>query len=95
MSNLFDRLDRRQPPTEQKNNQQPQEQAAMLLGWVTRWPKPILTLTDLRNFAPRAVRKKEIAIRSAQILAAHGHLTPLAPHKWQINRQPLIPPHSR
>jgi len=94
MSNLFDKLDQKQL-VEEKTEQQPQEQAAILLGWVAKWPKPILTLTDLRNFAPRPIRKKEIAINAAKILAAHGHLTPLAPHKWQIIRQPLIPPHSR
>jgi hypothetical protein len=92
---IFERLRRGRPPEEKKTEQQPQEQAAMLLSWVVRWPKSILTLTDLRNFAPRPVRKKEIAIRAAQVLAAHGHLTPLAAHKWQINRQPLTPPPSR
>jgi len=95
MSNLFDKLDRRRAPVAEQLQQHPQQQAAILLGWVARWPKPVLTLTDVRNFGPRAVRKKEIAIRSAQILAAHGHLTTLAAHKWKIVREPLIPPISR
>ena len=95
MSNLFDRLDRRRPAAEEKAKQQPKEQAEVLLNWLLRWPKSVLTLTDLRNFAPRPIRKKEIALRSAQILAAHGHLTPLAAHKWQIVRQPLTPTRSR
>ena len=96
MPNIFDRLNRTRPaPAEEKAKQQPVEVAEVLLGWLVRWPKPILTLTDLRNFAPRPIRKKEIALRSAQILAAHGHLAPLAAHKWQIIRQPLTPPPSR
>jgi hypothetical protein len=94
MSNLFDRLDRRRPSTKQKT-QQPKEQAEVLLNWLLRWPKPILTLNDLRNFAPRPIRDKETAILSAKILAAHGHLTPLAAHKWQIVREPLTPARSR
>jgi hypothetical protein len=89
---IFERLSKGRPvPVDQKTEQQPQEQARVLLNWLLRWPKPVLTLNDLRNFSPRSIRDKETAIRSAQILAAHGHLTPLAAHKWQINRQPLIP----
>jgi hypothetical protein len=69
--NLFERLARGRPaPVEEKTQQQPQEQARILLAWLLRWPKPVLTLTDLRNFSPRAIRNKEIAIRAAQILAA-------------------------
>jgi hypothetical protein len=93
---IFERLDRGRPApvVKKKTEQQPQEQARILLNWLLRWPKPVLTLTDLRNFSPRAIRDKETAIRSAQILTAHGHLTPLAAHKWQIVRDSLIPPPS-
>ena len=90
-----DRLDRRRPPVKKKTEPQPQEQAGILLNWLLRWPKPELTLSDVRNYAPRPIRKKEIAFRSAQILAAQGHLTPLATTKWRIIRQPLTPPLSR
>ena len=94
---IFERLERRRPAPikKKKTEQQPQEQARILLNWLLRWPKPVLTLNDLRNFSPRAIRKKEIALNSAQILTAHGHLTPLAPHKWQIVRQPLVPTDSQ
>jgi hypothetical protein len=93
---IFERLNRGQPaPVKKKTEQQPQEQAKVLLDWLLRWPKPVLTLNDIRNFSPRAIRDKETAIRSAQILAAHGHLAPLADHKWQIVRQTLIPADSR
>ena len=90
--NLFSRLAKGRPsPVERKTEQQPQEQARILLNWLLQWPKSELTLSDVRNYAPRPIRKKEIAFRSAQILAAHGHLTPLAATKWQIIRQPLTP----
>jgi hypothetical protein len=89
---IFARLSKGRPvQVDKKTEQQPQEQATTLLNWLLRWPKPVLTLSDLRNFSPRAIRDKETAIRSAKILAAHGHLTPLAAHKWQIVRQPLVP----
>jgi len=93
MPTIFERL--RRPPAEQKTEQQPQEQAAMLLNWLLRWPKSELTLSDVRNYAPRPIRNKEIAFRSARILAAHGHLAPLAATKWQIIRRPLTPTSSR
>jgi hypothetical protein len=88
---IFERLSKGRPvPVDQKTEQQPQQQAEILLHWMLRWPKPVLTLTDIRNFSPRTTRPKEVAIRSARILAAHGHLVPLAAHKWQIIRQKLI-----
>jgi len=83
------------PPKPEPTKQQPVEEAEVLLGWLNKWPKPVLTLKDARNFAPRAVRKKEIALNAAKVLAAHGHLTPLAAHKWQIVRQPLTPTSSQ
>jgi len=94
---IFDRLSRHRiaAQPEEKTKQHPQQQAEILLHWLLGWPKSVLTLSDLRNFSPRAIRNKETAIRSAQILAAHGHLTPLAAHKWQIVRKPLIPTPSR
>ena len=96
MATIFERLDReRSAPVEEKTKQQPQEQARILLNWLLQWPKPVLTLNDLRNFSPRAIRDKEIAIRSAKILTASGHLTRLADHKWQIVRQPLTPTNSQ
>jgi len=92
MATLFERLRRGQPaPEEKPKHNDDHTKAELLLGWVNRWPKPVLTLSDLRNFSPRSIRNKETALSTAKILAAHGHLTPLAAHKWQINRQPIIP----
>jgi len=82
-------------PAEEKTQQQPKQQAEVLLSWLDKWPKPILTLRDLRNFAPRSIRNKEIGLRATRILTAHGHLTPLAATKWQIIRQPLTPTRSQ
>jgi hypothetical protein len=90
MTTLFERLAQSRPAKE-KAEQQPQEQARILLTWLLRWPKPVLTLNDLRNFSPRSIRNKETATRAAKILTAHGHLEPLATHKWRIIRQPLTP----
>ena len=92
---IFERLNREKPPPEEKAKRQPKELAEALLGWLERWPKQVLTLNDLRNYAPRSIRNKETAIRSAQILTAHGHLKRLAAHKWQIVREGLTPTHSQ
>ena len=94
MPTVFDRLRRPATPLVEEKRQ-PKELAEALLGWLERWPKPVLTLNDLRNFAPRSIRDKETAIRSARILTAYGHLTALAAHKWKINREPLTPTSSR
>jgi hypothetical protein len=92
MATLFDLLSRGRPaPVEKPKHNDDHTKAELLLGWVNRWPKSVLTLSDVRNFSPRAVRDKETALRSAKILTAHGHLTPLAPHKWEIIRDPLTP----
>src|SRR5262245_35883645 len=92
---LFDRLDARRPPAEEKTAQQPKQQAEVLLGWLDKWPKPILTLRDLRNFAPRSIRNKEIGLHATRILTAHRHLTPLASTKSQIIPHPLSPTRSQ
>jgi len=94
MPNIFQRLSRERP-VEEKTQQQPREQAGVLLAWLDKWPKSVLTLKDLRNFSPRSIRDKETAIRAAQILTAHGWLSQLEPHRWKIIRQPLTPTSSQ
>jgi len=93
---IFERLDRGRPtPVKKKTEQQPKETARLLLDWLDRRLGNTVTLNDLRNFAPRAVRDKATALRATQILAAHGHLAPLAAHKWEIIRKPLAPTDSQ
>jgi hypothetical protein len=87
---IFERLGRGQPtPVEEKK---PDVDAAqLLLNWISRRPGTTITQREIRNHGPRPIRNKEIAISAAKVLAAHGHLAPLAANKWQIIRQPLIP----
>jgi hypothetical protein len=93
---IFERLNRARPsPGGEEAKPDPKEQAKVLLAWLDRWPKPVLTLTDLRNYSPRAIRKKEIALRSAQILTAHGHLTRVNSYTWNIIRENLSTTDSR
>ena len=87
----FSLADEPAPKPEQHKNDGPQ----VLLDFLQRWRGSTITWKEIRNFAPRSVRDREIAIRAAQVLAAHGHLRPLAAHKWQIIRQPLFPTRSR
>jgi len=82
-------------PAETAIKQPSQEPAQLLLNWLQKWNKPTITWKEIRNFAPRAVRDRETAIHSARVLTAHGWLTEVKPHQWQIIRQPLIPTRSR
>ena len=96
MTTIFTRLAKGRPtPPNEKAKPQPKEAARLLLDWLDHRPGNTVTLNDLRNFAPRAIRDKETAIHATQILCAHGHLTRLANHKWQIVRAPLTPTNSR
>ena len=90
MTTIFNRLVRRWPP-EPKIEQPSKEPAQLLLNWLNRRPGTTITQREIRNHAPRPVRNKEIAIQSAEILAAHGFLTRINSYTWKINRDPLIP----
>ena len=90
MTTIFNRLARRRPP-EPKIEQPSKEPAQLLLNWLNRRPGTTITQREIRNHAPRPVRNKEIAIQSAEILAAHGFLTRINSYTWKINRDPLIP----
>jgi len=65
--------------------------AQLLLDFLQRWSKPIISSRDIRIWGPKALHNREGAIRSAQILAAHGWLIPIAERKWQIVRKNLTP----
>jgi hypothetical protein len=65
--------------------------AQKLLDWLNRRPGDFITARDIRIYGPGALRNRESALRSAQILAAHGFLIPLAAHKWQVVRKNLAP----
>jgi len=90
MSNLFDRLDTRRP-AEPKIEQPSKEPAQLLLDFLQRWNKPNISSRDIRIYGPTAIRDRESAIRSAQILAAQGWLIPLEPRVWQVVRKKLAP----
>jgi len=90
MSNLFDRLDARRP-AEAKIEPPSKQPAQLLLNWLNRRPGTTISQRQIRNHAPRPVRKKEIAIRAAEVLTAHGFLTPINSYTWKINREPLTP----
>jgi len=73
-------------------NPKPQkDHAQLLLDFLQRWSKPTISSRDIRIWGPMALHNREGAIRSAQILAAHGWLIPIAERKWQVVRKPLTP----
>jgi len=88
--NLFDRLAKGRPaPAEEKVKVDP---AQKLLDFLQRWPKTTISSRDIRIYGPKSIRDRESAIRSAQILAAHGWLVPHQTrpdrHQWEIVRRP-------
>ena len=89
MANLFERLSKGRPSSTEKTQKPPPEQ--LLLNWLQRWPKPTVSTKDIRVYGPYSLRNGESAIRSAQILAAHGFLSPVTARRWQIIRQTLTP----
>lgn len=88
-ANLFERLARGRP-TEATNGQPRKEPAQLLLEFLQRWPKTTISSRDIRIWGPKSIRTREKAIRSAQILAAHGVLVPLKTRVWKIIREPLV-----
>jgi len=65
--------------------------AQLLLDFLQRWSKPTISSRDIRIWGPKILHNREGAIRSAQILAAQGWLTPITNRKWEIVRNPLTP----
>jgi hypothetical protein len=92
--NLFERLRWGQPPAVEAEIKQPQKDAELLLGFLQRWPRPVISSRDVRIWGPKKIRDRESAIRAAQILAAHGRLVPVGDRVWKIVREPLTPPGS-
>jgi len=90
MSNLFDKLDAKQPPTAERKTEQ-LDDAQLLLNWLQRRSEPVVSTKNICQFGPHALRNGERALRSAQVLAAQGWLTPLTERKWQVVRKILAP----
>ena len=91
MGNLFERLARGRP-AEAMVKQPHKDPAQLLLDFLQRWPRTTISSRDIRVYGPKAIRDRESAIRSAQILAAHGWLVPHQTrpdrHQWEIVRRP-------
>ena len=76
---------------------QPHSDAQKLLDWLQRWHKPTISTRDIRNYAPQAIRNRESAISSIEVLVRHGWLIALKPRQrnyriWQIVRKPIVHP---
>src|SRR5262245_44904365 len=48
------------------------DHAQLLRDCLHRWSKPTISARDIRIWGPKILHNREGAIRSAQILAAHG-----------------------
>lgn len=65
-----------------------------LLSWLINfWPKPSITLRDVRAYGPPCARDPMDAVRLTQVLTEFGWLKPAKAHrrdmqKWTIVREP-------
>ena len=68
-----------------------------LLDWLQHWSKPTVSARDICIYGPNAIRDRQRAIDSAEILVKNGWLVPIKTrrhdmHEWQIVRKPIIHP---
>jgi|307.fasta_scaffold55573_3 hypothetical protein len=99
--NLFERLDQGRPtpsplllPSSAARKPSP---AQLLLNWIQRWPKPVVSWRDIHNYGPGPTRDQKNAINATEILVRNGWLRPMKAHrydmhKWEIIRKPLADP---
>jgi hypothetical protein len=73
--------------------------AQALLDWTQRWDKPTIRLRDIQVFGPLHMRKREAAIKQADVLVKYNWLIPVKPStgrrdsvEWKIVRVPIIQP---
>jgi hypothetical protein len=82
-----------EPPKEQPRKN---DHAQLLLDWVLRQRKQIITSKDLYQYAPRCIRfDRENAVRTAEVLVRHGWLARLPTRRrdaraWQVIRKGAI-----
>jgi hypothetical protein len=92
-TNIFERLAKGRPATEKTQEPSP---AQKLLDWLQRWKKPTVCTSDILQYGPYALRNRETAINSAEILVRNGWLSPAPKGRfdarvWQVIRKPIIP----
>jgi hypothetical protein len=71
--------------------------AQALLDWLQRWDKPTVRARDICIYGPIYTRKREAAIKQAEVLVKYNWLIPIEPSRrdsleWQIVRAPIIQP---
>jgi hypothetical protein len=75
-------------------------QAQRMLDWLQRWDKPTIRIRDIRVHGPgRAIRNRESAIRTAEVLVETGWLVPTKGQRqryngrtWRIVRRAIVHP---
>jgi len=83
------------PPVEKTKGSSP---AQKMLDWLQRWSRPTVRIRDIRVHGPgRAIRNRENAISTAEILVKTGWLIPLGSRRhdggeWQIVRRAIVHP---
>jgi hypothetical protein len=61
--------------------------AGMLLSWIqNNWREPTIRVRDICRFGPNPIRDRKSAIKMAEILAGHGWLVPMKPHRCDTKR---------
>ena len=71
--------------------------AQALLDWLQRWDKPTVRARDICIYGPIYTRKREAAIKQAEVLVKYNWLIPVEPYRrdtleWQIVRVPIVHP---
>jgi hypothetical protein len=71
--------------------------AQMLLTWLQRWKKDVISERDIRIYGPRPLRSKESASAAAEVLVRNGWLSrrKMPRHDsrgWKVIRKPILDP---
>jgi hypothetical protein len=81
------------PKTRPKAERTQKSPAQALLDWLQRWDKPTVRVRDICIYGPIHIRKREAAIRQAEILVKYNWLIPIEPSRrdsleWQVFGRP-------
>jgi len=97
MSDLFDRLDAKRPPAEEKTAQP--DPAQKLLDWLLQCGKSTVYTRDILIYGPHSLRNRESMLKSTEVLVRHGWLVPAKTNprnkrerQWHIVHKSVVHP---
>jgi hypothetical protein len=86
-----------EPPVRVEPERKRKPAAQALLDFLMRWDKPTVRVRDICIYGPIYTRKREAAVKQAEVLVKYNWLIPVEPSRrdsveWQIVRAPIIHP---